>query len=215
MLWILFSAGCAAPATLDASTPTPEPAAFVPATAPITTLPPIRVWVSPSVKYQDEVRAGVVGWAFVTQHVRQWTYVDAAEDADVAIYEIGPYGNTCLTPDQIGKVDKLEGVLGCANVGGLWQNLSGAPMPLYLISTEYGRAPKQATMHELGHMLGLVHEDGGLMWGPAPDAVLDSEWECPDPATVARLAEHFDLEGLQACALPERVAQLNEELRKL
>jgi hypothetical protein len=208
-LLMIVTTGCLGPQPLgdDAPVACPEPPPAVYATEPVTSslpMPAIKVWIEPGTDNLEEVRAGVAGWAEVFRGVRVFEYVDAKADAHVAIMEIGPYGGTC----QPGGLDQTL-VLGCVHqTGGLWDNRSGEPMPLYLISGNVDQAVKLTVMHELGHLFGLTHQDGGLMWGPAPPQVLSSVWECPDAVSVDRLAERFELTGLHSCELPAQVAAL-------
>jgi hypothetical protein len=217
----------AAPAAPDAD---PAPTVEEPAPAPPApridvsagySLPPIRVWVSPDVDSAivDDVRAGVGGWAQALDGVRSFVFVDATADevadkdvADIAIYEIGPYGGTC-NPDPAHSDETTA--LGCVHtINGGWDNRSGTAEPIFLISTQVGRAPKETVMHEMGHLFGLTHEAGGLMWGPAPAEVLDSEWECPDVRTMDRIAEKHNLNraALTSCPLPPAVAELDASI---
>jgi hypothetical protein len=168
------------------------------------TLPPIRVWVSPDVQYFDEVMAGVEAWAFATRGVREWVFVDATAEeivlgenvAELAIFEVGKYSRMCD-----GELE--TNALGCVHgTGGLWNNVSGQPMKLYLIAPQYEQNPKKVTMHEIGHLLGLTHEDGGLMQEVASVAINEADWDCPDPRTVERLEGHLGVDGLTSCPLP-------------
>lgn len=190
---------------VGASEPSVPSTAVVVAPAPVV-LPALRVWVSPGVAELEGVRAGVEGWREATRGVRDWTFTDSQDDADLAIYEIGPYGNTC------GIGGAPPSALACVQgVGGLWRNESGEPMSLFLINStrdDAGRAkpgyqanPKLVTMHEIGHLLGLVHGAGALM-NPYAGDMLGANWECPDAESVATLEEKLDLDGLMACAVP-------------
>ena len=195
--------GCSAQHTQ--ATESPEIPTAVYPTAPIVgelPMPPIRVWIEPGTDNLDEVRAGVDAWGMVFRGLRSFEYVDDRSTSHVAIREIGPYGGTC------GGGSDQTLALGCVHQhGGLWDNRSGMPMDLYLISGNVDRAVKLTVMHEIGHLFGLGHEDGGIMWGPAPDSVLDAAWECPDAQTVARLGERLGLDGLIACDIPVEVGQ--------
>jgi hypothetical protein len=206
LVFALVAAACTpppAPFELDAPTPAVEPS--VPATAPVVAalpvpaLPPIRVWLDPRIDAEqiDAVRAGVDAWGIATAGVRKWVYVSDKADAELAIFEIGPYARLCDGQPE-------TNALGCVRgTGGLWNNKSGEAMPLYLISGNYERAAKLTVMHEIGHLLGLTHAAGGFMTGPAPEAMLDAEWECPDAEPLDILQTKLDISGLTACAAPE------------
>lgn len=190
----------------DAAPELPAPGVMVPAVDPITGTPapaamaPIKVWLAPSIDPEQvqAVRAAVDAWGVVTRRIRAWVYVAEKADADLAISEIGPYARLCDGQEE-------TAALGCVRaVGGLWRNKSGEPMNLYLISGNYERATKLVTMHEIGHLLGLHHDAGGIMAGPASEAMLDASWECPDPVAVAALVDRLELApgSLVACEAP-------------
>lgn len=94
-----------------------------------------------------------------------------------------------------------ESFAACAGtLGGLDQ-----PEPfgeIWLKRGSYEQAVKFIVMHELGHLLGLDHEDGGLMTAYPTKSMARADWECPDPRTVERLSEHLNAADMAACELP-------------
>jgi hypothetical protein len=181
----------------------PEPSAQ-PAPAP---LPAIRYWVEPGIDNRDEVIEGVKAWAESTRGVREWIEVDTWEGAELAVREIGPYGNTC------GVGGAPPSAVGCAVTGGLWANESGEPMTAWLINSTrddagkaqpgYQQNAKLVTMHEIGHLLGLKHAPGGIMSATLDALAPAADWECPDAETIDELETHLKIDGLQACTTPE------------
>jgi hypothetical protein len=217
------------PTPIDADPAAAEPAVYP--TAPVlgeapapAVLAPIRVWVSPDVEEQEQVRAGVEAWAQATEGVREWVFVEASAEeiveadeagealADVAIREIGPYGGTCGGGSEDGEIAETT-ALGCVwGLGGLWNNVSGASMPLFLINSSrwadgqarpgYQRNAKLVTMHEIGHLLGLTHAAGGRLMKATTDAEMAAEWECPDAEAIDALSSKLKIKGLSSCELP-------------
>lgn len=209
LLVALIAIACTEPPASwsDAAPELPAPGVMVPAADPIEGEPapaamaPIKVWLAPSIDPAQvpAVRAAVDAWGTVMRRIRAWVYVEAKTDADLAISEIGPYARLCD-----GQAETAA--LGCVRaVGGLWRNKSGEPLDLYLIRGAYERATKLVTMHEIGHLLGLHHDAGGIMAGPASGGMLDAIWECPDPVAVAALVDRLELApgSLVACEAPE------------
>lgn len=174
----------------------------------VKTLEPIKVWVSPDVTYQDEVKEAVSAWAVVTKGIREWALVDASEDkafepgtADLVILQIDPLGGTCNSdPDHSDVTTNF----GCVwDMGGLWNHQAkDEPLRIFLVNPNYQANPELIVMHEIGHLLGLTHQDGGIMQAKLPLSFLAQDWECPDPVSVDRLSQKLNLEGLTSCALP-------------
>lgn len=204
-----------APTAEAAPAPAHEPAYTAPHIDVPAPLPAIRVWLDPSInpKYIDAVRAGVEGWRMATAGVRDWTYTDDYDHAELAIREIGPYGNTCA-------VGGTTEALGCVQgVGGLWHNESGQPMTVYLISTTfsadghaqdgYQQNPTLVTMHEIGHLLGLTHGAGLLMGNTdgMPHDRIEADWTCPDAETIDTLETKLKITGLTSCEAPKGIEQ--------
>ena len=153
--------------------------------------------------------------------MRQWVEVPSDTDidvvfpddpgahpspVDVAVLEIGPYGNTCGDGGTTGALGCVQGI------GGLWHNESGEPMAAFMISTTfsadghaqdgYQQNPKLVAMHEVLHLLGLTHAAGGELMNPT-NADLKRAWECPDPESVDALEQKLSVTGLSSCAPPQ------------
>ncbi len=191
------------PAPFESGSPLPEAEPSVSAIDPVTStlplrMPAIAVWLAPGISadQQDAVRAGVDGWAKATSAIREWHYTQDRGSAQLAIHQVGPYARLCDGQPE-------TNALGCVRAhGGLWDNQSGQAMDLYLIDGNYEVAATLTVMHEIGHLFGLSHDDGGIMTAPAPKAMLEASWECPDAETVDALQARLGIEGLISCEAP-------------
>jgi hypothetical protein len=178
LLLTLLAAGCYAP--VDGPTPYPETVEENPlATAPAA---PIRVCVD--VADQAKVYEGVRAWAKV---LAPWRGVEVYTDAcDLLIVEVA-LGERCEADasacvDTIGGLDRARP--------------SGA---LYLVRGRYETNPALSVIHEMGHLLGLDHEDGGVMQAAPTASMWGGRWDCPDLTTIEALEAHLST-SLGRCA---------------
>lgn len=209
LLFALFAVACTPPpppfAHDDAPAPTVEPAVYP--TAPVVDappvvvvvpapLPPIRVHVDERIEERAAVLEAVEAWRVATRGVRDWVYVGKDDPADVWILEVGPYARVCPgAPEE-------TTAWGCVQqIGGLWAS-QPEPLNVFLISGNYEAGAKLTAMHEIGHLLGLTHADGGFMTGNMPIKMALADWECPDAEPLDRLQIKLGITGLTACAAP-------------
>jgi len=136
------------------------------------------------------VRAGLAGWDAV---LGPWRLLE----------EAGP-GKPCdAVVEQSEEADSpcLEGMSDCADgIGGL--DLARPRGHVWLLRGRYESSAAFVTMHELGHLLGLGHEDGTVMEAEPSGKMARADWACPDPRTVSRLEAHLGLGLEPGCEEP-------------
>ncbi len=186
----LVSLACAHPEDRALTPPLPRFEAAPPPQPPV-----IRVGLDVSLRSAADVIAGVRAWEAATVGWRRWELVPIAQ-AHARIVEIVDPAGPCTLPGYpIG---------GCsAQIGGL--ELEHDPWAkIYLVRGNYEEAATLITMHEIGHALGLSHQDGTLM-AAHPDTVLwEARWDCPDAVTLLRLEWHTGWHFAQRCEYSPR-----------
>lgn len=151
--------------------------------------PPITVWVGPGV--HPVARQGVDAWAYTTAGVRDWAFTEERDDAVIRMTVVDIGADYCNVPGMLACVSKI---------GGAWR---GEPIEVWFVSGQYEGALPLVAMHEIGHALGLTHQDYTMMQSRVGGDWSARPWRCPDPVSVARLESELGVDGMRACELPE------------
>jgi hypothetical protein len=180
----LLLAACE-PAPLVCDGPPPEAPAPAPE-APNSIAPagsePIRVCVDVAADQRERVLQGVEGWRKVTAPWRGWDLQPAGtvDGCDLQIIEVAE-GEVCTL-----------GASACVQtLGGL--DLERPFGVVYQVVGRYEVNPAFTTLHEVGHLLGLDHVDGGIMQAGPTASMWGGRWECPDLESIERLEAHLNL----------------------
>lgn len=151
--------------------------------------PPITVWADANL--HPGAREAVAAWAFTTEGVRDWAYVNDPDDSVIRMSVVDAGSGYCHSPRMLACVSEI---------GGAWR---GEPINVWFIAGQYEGALPLVAMHEIGHALGLTHQDLTIMQAEVSGDWSAKPWRCPDPVSVARLESELGVEGLRACELPE------------
>ncbi len=154
----------------------PEDALQVEPAQPVR-LPPLSVCLY-DVGASDDVLAGVTAWA---EALKPWRDIVIADSGcNLTIYEVGQHAGLCKSDDAAGCTTQI---------GGLEQE--DPSLDLFLYRGNYEELATGATMHEIGHLLGLTHTESGLM---KPNMDRGSEWTTPDEATLEKLSKLLNVD---------------------
>jgi hypothetical protein len=172
----ILAMGCE-PQPLDGPVPHPDTVEQNPI-APVGASP-IRVCVDVQDAWRAErVRRGVQAWA---QVLAPWR--------EVTVSDVGPCELT-LTEVEAGDVCHVDAA-GCVDTIGGLDRVRAFGTVYFVLGTDYEHNPAFATIHEVGHLLGLEHEDGGVMQAQPSAGMWGARWDCPDPVSIARLEWHL------------------------
>jgi len=125
---------------------------------------------------RGEVIAGLQAWATILKPWREIEVVPDATDCNLTVFEVGPHSGLCASDDAAGCTRQI---------GGLGED--DPSVEVFLYRGNYESYATGATMHEVGHLLGLTHKDGGLMQASWPDDFQSADWTTPDSETLDRL----------------------------
>lgn len=192
----LLGIGCnsAVAESVETQIVTPEPVTY-PLPEPIVTEPEperlreIRVCLEVYPTSVAETELAIEGWALTSEKWRDWKIVKT--ECDLTIREVLPTDGFCR-----------ETAAACVHeIGGL-ELPEPTPSELYLVSGKHERWTRTVVMHEIGHLLGLTHRDGGLMEAEWDATERKTVWECPDAESVDRLSQRVGGAELVGCETP-------------
>jgi hypothetical protein len=173
---VVLLAACQAGGAERALTPPPP---VIVAPAPTLAIPTIRVHVDVSLGNAPEVIAGIRAWERATIGWRLWELAPPGR-AHLWIVEVSDPHEYCTDPGYP--------IAGCASAIGGLDDDQAPRARIYLVRGSYESAARMVVIHEIGHSLGLTHQDGTVMQQHPTALQWDATWHCPDEMTLLRLA---------------------------
>lgn len=132
---------------------------------------------------QQAIISGLESFAKVLKPWRNITVNPNGSNCNVTVYEVGQYSNLCASEDAMGCTRQI---------GGMTED--SVDTEIFLYRNNYEKYATGAVMHEMGHLLGLTHKDGGLMQASWNKEWADPYWSVPDQQTINRLEKLLKVE---------------------